>query len=118
MCLRASSSRPWPCSLQDARAYRMTIAIRSMMAAAATPGPRHRLCRLHFLHDGPQVGLALEADAGRVGQGDLAVDHGAVVGEAAERREDLRVGFIAAALQADGDVERELMAAMRHAASR
>ena len=47
----------------------------------------------HFLHHRPQVGLALEADAGCLRQGDPAVDDGAIVGEAAERREDLRIGI-------------------------
>src|SRR5689334_18374765 len=71
-----------------------------------------------FLHHRPEIGLALEADAGGVGQGDAAIDHWAVVGEAAERCEHLRIGFVAAALQADRDVERELVAAVRHAAPR
>ena len=86
------------------------------MAAAATRAPKHRPRRAYVLHDGPQVGLALEADARRVGQGDATVDHRAIVGEAAERREDLRIGFVAAALQPDRDVERELVTAVRHAA--
>ena len=49
------------------------------------------------------AGLALEADAGRVGHAHAAILDRAVVGEAAEWREDLRVGFVAAALQADDE---------------
>ncbi len=93
------------------------------MAAAGTISAPDRglivqLAGKQFFHHRPQLGLALEADAWRVGHRHAAVDNRAIVGEAAERREDLRIGFVAAALQADGDVERELVAAMRHAAAR
>src|SRR5437764_15240160 len=93
----------------------MTTATRSMTAAAAIPAPKRRQRRSHVLHDVPQVGLALETDARRVGQGDPAVDHPTVVRETAERRKRLRIGFVAAALQADGDVERGLVVSVRHA---
>src|SRR5258708_7887878 len=102
--------RPWLCSSRRALAFPMTTATRSTMAAAATRAPKRRQRRSYVLHDVPQVGLALETDARRVGQGDAAVDNRAVVGETAERREHLRVGFVAATLHADGDVERKLMA--------
>src|SRR6185437_7706827 len=68
------------------------------------------------LHDSPQILLRLEADAGDVGHTDIAVLDRHAVGEAAERREDIGVGFIAAKAKPDGDVEGELVAAMRHAA--
>src|SRR3546814_3483450 len=58
--------------------------------------------------------LLLEADARRIGQRDAPAFHPGVVGEAAEGREDLRIGLVAAELQAGGDVQRELMPAMRH----
>ena len=47
---------------------------------------------------------------------DVTLDDGTVVGEAAERGEDLRIGLVAAAFQADGNVERELVPAVWHAA--
>src|SRR3546814_18272570 len=58
--------------------------------------------------------LLLEAYARRIGQRDAPAFHPGVVGEAAEGREDLRIGLVAAELPAGGDVQRELMPAMRH----
>src|SRR3546814_1189903 len=58
--------------------------------------------------------LLLEADARRIGQRDAPAFHPGVVGEADEGREDLRIGLVDAELKAGGDVQRELMTAMRH----
>ena len=48
----------------------------------------------------------LEADAGHGRQADAAVPDLGRVGEAAEGLEDVRIGFVAAQMQAGGDVER------------
>src|SRR4051794_26462032 len=62
--------------------------------------------------------LALEADAGDLGESDSAVaDHG-LVGEAAGRLELTGVGLVAAELQGCGDVQGELMASVWDAATR
>ena len=61
---------------------------------------------------------SLEADARRTRQADMAVDHRNVVGEAVERPEYVRVGLVAAEVEAGRDMERELVAAVRDAAAR
>src|SRR2546422_35271 len=70
--------------------------------------------RAHYL---VERRLGLEADAGEVGQADEASLDRAIVGEAAERREHVGVGFVAAEPEPDRDVERKLVAAMRHASA-
>src|SRR5689334_23434331 len=66
----------------------------------------------------PECRLRLEADARHIGHTDAAVLHRRRVSEAAEGREDLRVALVAAQAEAGGDVQRELVSAMRHAAAR
>jgi hypothetical protein len=70
--------------------------------------------RAYRLHHLPEVGLSLEADAGRIGQGHAAVFDRAIVGEAAERGEDVKLAFVAAEPEPYRD-ECELVPAMRHA---
>ena len=83
------------CLSAAAPAFPTTAAIRRTAAAGTISAPRRRS---YGLHDRPQVGLALEADTRHVGQGHSAIDHGTIVGKTAERCEDLRIGFVAAAL--------------------
>src|SRR5207237_523001 len=73
---------------------------------------------LERLHHRVELALALEANAGRVGRADMAVDHRAVVGKAVERVEHVRVRLVAAEPEPGRDVERHLMPAMRDAAPR
>src|SRR3546814_16784917 len=62
--------------------------------------------------------LLLEADARRIGQRDAPAFHLAVVGEAAEGREDLRIGLVAAELTHVCDGPRDLMThAQQHRAA-
>src|SRR5205807_195864 len=81
-------------------------------ASAGGWGGRFASVFCQRLHDGVEAGFRLEADAGDVGQAHIALLDRMAVGEAAERLEDLRVGFVAAQAQPDGDVERELVAAV------
>ena len=69
-------------------------------------------------HDRMQARLCLDADARDVGQRDVAINDGRVVGKAAERLEHVRVGLVAAESEAGGNVERHLVAAVRDAAAR
>ena len=62
-------------------------------------------------------GLRLEADAGRLGQSDAAVEDHRVVGEATGGLELAGVGLVAAELEGCRDVQRELVSAMRNAAA-
>src|SRR3569832_3035313 len=68
------------------------------------------------LHFAVQIGLALEADAGQFRHGDETVLDFHAVGEAAERLDQVRIGFVAAQPQSCRDVQRLLMAAVRIAA--
>ena len=65
-----------------------------------------------------ELGLALEADAGQVLRGDAGVADDGVVGESARGLELAGVGLVAAQVEAGGDVEGELVAAVRDAAAR
>src|SRR5688500_17226551 len=62
--------------------------------------------------------LRLEPDTRDLRHPDTTFHHGYVVGKAAEGREDFRVALIAAKPEAHGDVQRELVPAMRDAAAR
>src|SRR3972149_340442 len=64
-------------------------------------------------HDAVKRGLALEADAGAVGQRDGAALDAGIVGKAAEIAEHAGIGFRTAEAEAGGDGERHLVAAMR-----
>src|SRR6266540_4147208 len=64
-----------------------------------------------------ELGFLLEADAGGVGEADAAGFDGGVVGEAAGGMEFAGVGLVAAELEGGGDVEGELVAAVRDAAA-
>jgi hypothetical protein len=72
----------------------------------------------HRLHHGVEIVLQFEADARRIRHFHAAVLDRHVVGKAPERREHLRVGFVAAHAETHRDIERELMPAMRNAAAR
>ena len=65
------------------------------------------------MHHRDQVGLGLEADAGTVGQGDLAVDDVVAVGEAAERLEQVWVALVAAEPEAGGAASALLLQVVR-----
>src|SRR5674476_954237 len=70
-------------------------------------------------HDLVQPRLALEADAGAVGQRDEAALDAGVVGEAAEIAEHAGIGFRPAQPEAGGNRQRHLVAAMgEHAPAR
>src|SRR6478752_6212368 len=62
--------------------------------------------------------LGFEADAGYLGEPDLAVGDDGVIGEPAGGLELARVGLVAAELERCGDVQRELMSAVGDAAAR
>src|SRR3954469_14046115 len=64
-----------------------------------------------------QVGLAFEADAGKLRHRDEAVLDTHAVGEAAVGLEQVRVALVASEPEASCDVERHLMAAVRDAAA-
>src|SRR5674476_870416 len=70
-------------------------------------------------HDLVQPRLALEADAGAVGERDKAALDARIVGEAAEIAEHAGIGFRPAEAEAGGNRQRHLVAAVReHAPAR
>src|SRR3982751_1445028 len=69
-----------------------------------------------FAHQLVEVGLSLEADAGKLGHRHVAVFHAHAVGESAKGLEQVGIRFVAAQAQSRGDVERHLVPAVRYAA--
>src|ERR1700733_901332 len=67
-----------------------------------------------FAEQREQVALGLETDARPVGQADVALDDVSVIRKAAKRAEHVWIGLVAAKAQPRRDVERHLMATVRH----
>src|ERR1019366_7600114 len=85
------------------------------IAEAASGANRidYRSIVAQFPHDLVQPRLALEADAGAVGERDKAALDAGVVGEAAEIAEHAGIGFRPAQPETGGNRQRHLVAAVR-----
>src|SRR5204863_9607373 len=69
--------------------------------------------RRELAHDGDQLRLPFEPDAGKLGHHDVPPLDVHAVGEATERLEEIGIALVAAEAEPRGDVERHLMPAMR-----
>src|SRR5690606_20294950 len=83
---------------------------------AEMPGAHRRIGEASHLVD--EIGLAFEADAGKLRHRDRSTLDRYAVGEATERLEQVGIRFVAAQSQAGRDVERHLVPAVWDAALR
>ena len=85
---------------------------------ASTPQPERIEPLGQLAQESVELRFRFKADAGYVWQADITASNRNAVRKAAERLEDVRVGFVAAQMQAGRDVERHLMTAVRNHAPR
>jgi hypothetical protein len=71
-----------------------------------------------ILQNSPKRRFRLKPNPRNIGHLDPPIYHWRAIGETTEGRENLWVAFIAAKPEADRDIQRELMPAMRHATPR
>src|SRR4051794_4451695 len=96
---------------------RHLCALRDRDATSSAILGRYLASFRQFAHNLDQIGLALEADAGQVGQRHVAVLDLDAIGEAAEGLEQVGVALVAAESEAGRNVERHLVPAVRDAAA-